>query len=313
MFKKLVCLVIVIAFGSTVQALEFYDDFDRAMTDNWDRIDYQGWYEQNVLQVFAGYPATYPGGPWVIGDWDGYMSIPAGDPSISPTLIAYNYVDMFNQNNGEGDPPAWTPGYEGEVANGVLRIHASNGAWENDRTSGAFLFMMVEGDFLAEVEVVARDYWWHNMGGLMARKPYDPIDVGGKLSSVNGGGLSENWTQICHFPLWGQGNRVNDTVLGVTSWPATTGYPTDPHMRLERVGNTFYYYVSPDGITWTSLIPAGIVRNDLDGMVQVGIFQSNFTGDWHTNMDFDNFSIVPEPATIALLGLGGLVLLRRRK
>ena len=30
-------------------------------------------------------------------------------------------------------------------------------------------------------------------------------------------------------------------------------------------------------------------------------------------VDFDNFSVVPEPATLALLLVGGLALLRRRR
>jgi hypothetical protein len=42
---------------------------------------------------------------------------------------------------------------------------------------------MVEGDFVAQVEIVGYDHWYHNMGGLMARQP-----------SSDGVGANENWT-----------------------------------------------------------------------------------------------------------------------
>jgi len=298
MFKKLMVFVWVLGLVSTAHALVWSDDFDHAMTDTWDRINYQGWYEQTVL----GWPS--PGGPWSIGDWDGYQSLPDAGTGVSPTVLAYNYIDTFNIGMGEGEPQAWTPGYEGEVANGVLRIASTGSGWSDTWNTGAFLYKMVEGDFVAEVEVVSRDYWWHAMGGLMARKP-NPGDEG----------ANENWVYITHFPVWGVGNHIRDTVDGGSVEAGIKGYPCDPYLRLERSGNTFYFYTSADGMTWISLpgLEAGVVRDDLPAELQVGIFQANYNGDWQTSMDFDNFAIVPEPATIALLGLGGLALIRRKR
>jgi hypothetical protein len=327
MFKKLVCLVIVMALASAAQALEFSDDFDHVMTDDWSRINYQGWYEQNVLQP-VGYPATYPGGPWVIGSWDGYQSLP-GNEMISPTVTAHNFVNTFNYGMGEANAPqAWTPGTEGEVLNGVLRVVSTNGGWSDTWNTGPFLYKHVTAEsFVAEVEVVASDYWWHHMGGLMVRAPNEEFAVGDKFSAVSGAGANENWVYLSYFPVWGIGNHMRNTVGGVSEQSGGLGYPGDPYMRITGIyGNswTFFFETSPDGTNWTAMpaaagIPGydpvnGLVRDDLPDTLQVGIFQANFTGDWLTNMDFDNFSItVPEPATIALLGLGGLVLLRRRK
>jgi hypothetical protein len=170
-----------------------------------------------------------------------------------------------------------------------------------------------------EVEVVACDYWWHHMGGLMARAPNEEFQVGDKYSAVSGAGANENWVYVSYFPVWGVGNHSRDTIGGVSTQSPNKGYPSDPYLRITGIyGNswTFFLETSPDGMAWASLpgLEAGIVRGDLPDTLQIGIFQANFTGDWIGNMDFDNFSIgVPEPATIALLGLGGLVLLRRRK
>ena len=327
MFKKLVCLLILMAFSGAAQALiwdgsaytleEWSDDFDHAMMDDWARINYQGWYEQNVL-VPNGYPNTYPGGPWTIGYWDGYQSLPDPDveTGISPTIDAENYVDTFNSGMGEdGTIPAWMPGTEGEVANGVLRMHSSNSGWADTWNTGPFLFKMVEGDFVAEVEVVARDYFWNNLGGLMARAPNNQITVDGKSTAVSAPGANENWVYLTHFPVYGVGNHIRDTINGGSTEMGIKGYPCDPFLQLSRVGNTFFFKTSTDGVTWISLpgLEAGVVRDDLPSELQVGIFQANYTGDWKGTFDFDNFSLVPEPATIALLGLGGLVLLRRRK
>ena len=271
--------LVVLLVGVHVQAeVLFSDDFDHAMADDWSRVNYQGWYEQEVLAT------PYPGGPWTIGGWDGYQSLP-DESGASPTLIAHNFIDatgnvQWGDPNDPNAPQTWRPGYEGPVLNGVLRYAGTNGAWENDRNSGAFLYKMVEGDFVAEVQVVAYDVYWHHLGSLMARSP-----------NPGAAGLDENWTQVNCFPLYEIGNRVMDTTLGVTSTAGVKGYPPDRYLRLERVGNTFYYATSPDGETWTSLpgVEDGIVRDDMPAELQVGITHSNFTGDWLVNMDFDNF------------------------
>ena len=300
MFKKLfylISLVLLLVISAQVQAeVIFSDNFDHAMMDDWSRINYQGWYEQEIL----GWPS--PGGPWVIGNWDGYQSLP-DDSGASPTLIAHPVINavgnvMWGDLNDPNAPQTYRPGYEGPVLNGLLRISSTNGAWENDRNSGAFLYKMVEGDFVATVEVVAYDVFWHHLGSIMARSP-----------NPGGVGTDENWTQVNCFPLYGIGNRVMDTTMGVTNATAVKGYPVDRYLKLERVGNTFSYYTSPDGVTYSSLmtlsdpddpnspiIPIAIDRPDLPAELQVGITQSNFTGDWVVNMDFDNFSIetVPE-------------------
>ena len=296
MCKKLFCLIflfLLLVIGVRVQAeVIFSDNFDHAMMDDWSRINYQGWYEQNVL----GWPS--PGGPWVIGNWDGYQSMP-DDTGVSPTVLAYNYIDTFNVGMGEpNQPQAWTPGTDPNtpVLNGVLRITSTNGGWADQWNTGPFLYKMVEGDFVAQVQVVSVDYWWNVMGGLMARVP-----------NPDGVGENENWVYLNYFPVYSVGNNIRNTINGASTEMQAPwrGYPPDPYLRIQRSSNTFFFYTSPDGETWTSLpgLEDGVVRDDMPAELQVGIFQANFTGDWQNTMDFDNFSIatVPEPTEKEIL------------
>jgi regulation of enolase protein 1 (concanavalin A-like superfamily) len=281
MCKKLlsysISVVLLLVICAQVRAeVIFSDDFDHAMAEDWSKINYQGWYEQDVL----GLPS--PVGPWVIGSWDGYQSLP-DDSGVSPTLIAINYIDATGISMGEEDgPAAWTPGYEGQVLNGVLRIASSNSGWSDTWNSGPFLYKMVEGDFVAEVEIAAADYWWYNTGGLMAR-----------AANPDGIGENENWVYLTYLPVDGVGNHMRDTISGVSTEGGITWDTPKTHLQLKRVGNTFYFSVSDDGQTWTSLpdMEEGLVRDDLPAEMQVGIFHANYTGDWVGSMDFDNFVI----------------------
>ncbi len=315
--KKLLILMLIITFAGAAQGAYFVDDFDHLMDADWNTIDYQGWY----MNLIA--PGTYPGdGAQVIGAWDGYQSLPDPISGISPTIYASNWVDCFNGNMdqmwSEDVPHAWNPGSPENTLNGVLRMTNSGGGWEYSANSGPFLYKEITGNFQADVEVVGFDYLWHNAGGLMARQA-NPGDLG----------ATENWVALWFFPMYAQGNVAKSTTTGGnTLTRGATGYnadgSTNPFLRLVREGTAFKFYTSLDGVIYNPLtvpdaidpnimVPLVIDRPDLSAELQVGIFGANFTNDWVGTYEFDNFVLVPEPATIALLGLGGLALIRRKR
>jgi regulation of enolase protein 1 (concanavalin A-like superfamily) len=297
MMKKLLILSVILALCGSAQAV-FLDNFDHASDDNWAAVNYMGWYT-NIPD--AGRDS--PGRTWSIGNWDSFQSLPNPTSFEMSTIAAYNFVNTYTDGQGQaGKLQAWKPGMTGPVANGVLRMIYSGGGWEWTQNDGPFLYKMWTGDFQADVQVVAADNWWHNLGGLMARAPNESYE-----------GANENYVSVSMFPLYNIGNRGQSTVNGVTSsTPGANGhYPSNPYLRLTRVGSLFTMEKSLDGITYTVL--GSFNRPDLPAELQVGIMAGNFTRDWMGTMDFDNFSLVPEPATIALLGLGALALIRRKR
>jgi len=298
--KKLLILSLILAMCSAAHAVVFSDNFDQPCDADWNIFNYQGWYMASLGQPYPG------SGNWSIGGWDGYQSLPDPSSGISATIVATPIQNSFNNDMGQIPPEIWMPWTEpdAELFNGVLRVMSSGGFWVDGLNTGTFLYKNNVGDFKAEVEIVAQNNIWNNCGGLMVR-----------AANPDGAGANENWVYLSYFPVYGVGNHSRNTVNGSSVEMGITWAPPDPYLRLSRVGTRIFLETSPDGITYTSLpgLEAGIDRPDLPAELQVGIWQANYAPDWVSMMDFDNFSLVPEPATIALLGLGAIALIRRKR
>ena len=207
---------------------------------------------------------------------------------------------------------------------GALYFESAGGVW--DPGPGPLLYVNWTGDFVATVKVT--DFAGetgaivsHNDCGIVAR---DPADDG-----------ADDWVAVNYFPTWTAFNvrSTDDGARGEYGQPAGSWMGTDtfalaaqyPYIQLERSGSDFSFRISEDGVNFLPLVeeantgiydgsqtPLVISRPDLPETLQLGLMNCTYTADTGYAA-FDDLSIIPEPATLALLGLGGLALIRRKR
>jgi regulation of enolase protein 1 (concanavalin A-like superfamily) len=193
---------------------------------------------------------------------------------------------------------------------GELTIGTPSSAvgWDGGKANAPYLYKNVTGDFDASVQMTVGIHVNYTIAGLMVR--LDPANSDG-IAGEDFVMINRNW--------WGSDGgsfslrSVNDNVQS----DSPQIRPVSAYVRLTRTGNVFRGYTGTDGITWTPRAWTGttfdLTRADLGGTVQLGLTQGAFLAGNVTSVQFDNFTLIPEPSTALLGGLGLIALLRRRR
>ena len=112
--------------------------------------------------------------------------------------------------------------------------------------------------------------------------------------AANDGTITEGYTQIYELAM---------NAAGPDWTPVATGNPIN-----------FYWWPGSSERTETLEVDYTAFRDAITGTDYIEIiFALNTGGGAPPEMYFDNAKLTPEPATICLLGLGGIALIRRRK
>jgi hypothetical protein len=233
----------------------------------------------------------------------------SGDSSTFDYLYEMD-VDPTTQDQNSGGGNDWFNGTSGGITSPVV----SGGFAVSNNATSAELF---RGDFGAGGE---GSIWRETVSGGAASTWTLEISVANTSSSTG------TWFGIATANL-AEGNssafligadRV--TVGGVDYMVGTdfnTGAYHDIRIAHDAVDNAYYYWV--DGTLLNadlSTAIAGTNGTGFDNNTFIGQYSGSHAGDFsidYIRLDTDAIAVVPEPSSTALLGLGGLALILRRR
>lgn len=224
---------------------------------------------------------------------DAFGHILQQSDAISVRTDGSTYTEQFfDFEQGLGDLKIYETSEErtGLVAakteDGTLYLSSKGSGWDGPMKRGAFAYLEVSGDFVAEVELT--DYT-----GLDKKQGIRYNDPG-LLLTTRESLDSANWdfVNLTFFPLYNQGNMItnrqgwrSEQVSNMTGWEAHR------FLQLERKGSDIFLRTSTDGKNWVLMPGAPVSRPDFEGKtLLIGLSQVTHS-DQEASAKFDHFRV----------------------
>ena len=240
--------------------------------------------------------SSFPLDGWGSDGGEGSQNFP---PALTPTLYAQSIIGATLHSHSlqatQGSDEFWGPSTGNLATEGFLGAFSSASKLSYDLTMiSADMFTgdnSASGNFAQSPEIAIEMKW--NAGGTLASSG----DVGSIKDKLTGGATD---SLMPNAPIVGEWNGVDGT--RTITWDLTKFKLTDPST------NTSVTYAQ-----FIAAHPAQISDLRIDFSVQIGDVSVN--GDQAPgSMFFDNVQLlVPEPASIGLLGFWSVLCQRRRK
>lgn len=210
----------------------------------------------------------------------------------------YSFEDFtITDNGGNPEPP---PGTQLEVWNGFDAADGAASGWWDGGTSTWYEY--------PGADVTS----WNTTGAMLNSGTLASGGTDGNAKAWLGDGM-EVWNLTSNLAVNGETYVL--TMDALNDW---TGAGADPTIRMTlfyddggRVDIGSVDQVLALDWAWYEYSNAFVAPAAADGKA-LGIAFQNVTGNGDSYLHVDNVRLVPEPATMMLLGLGGLFLRRRK-
>ncbi len=216
--------------------------------------------DANGAASFASVSTGAPGTP------------PATPPSPSPCPPGWNCQDIGNPLT-IGDQ---------SLNNGVWSVKGGGADINGYRDQFHFVWQAVAGDATLSARVTAQTNTnGYAKAGVMLRQSTDPAAAYYAMFLTPGNGIDVSWRTS-------EGMRVQENFNSGTV-PA--------YLQIERSGNTFTAWTSPDGTNWTYLPGSSVVLNTSGGMLAgLAVTSRNATSSSAATIDSVNLAQSAPPA-----------------
>jgi len=264
-------------------------DFMETYTDDEGSRIYEAWVDGVTNTVYGGSTVGYMTAPFAEKTvvHSGTQSMPLTyDNSASPFVSEAEQTFTTPQNwttNGATTVSLWyqgaSPAFVQTTTGSILMNGQGSDIWgTSDQFRYAYKTLTGNGTIIARVHSIydtpGNDGW--SKAGVMIRQSVEPGSTHAFMAMTSRSGNGASFQRR----LTTAGDSTNSDA------PATAPVPKPYWVKVERVGDSFSGYVSPDGVTWTQLGTAQTIT--MPGAVLIGLAVCSHNASAATGAEFSD-------------------------